>query len=145
MRTDSVHNLAGNLTVGFSCRGFSRRCLLLSAMSIMIGCGEERAAPVDVTVAKASLMEVMDHWKSGGSIDDLRKRDPEIVVQEALWSGGRRLLNYQLLGEGRVEDANWFCDVELTLAPQEGSEPMKKTLTYVIGTDPVLTVFRAIL
>ncbi|MBL8819211.1 MAG: hypothetical protein JNL58_24485 [Planctomyces sp.] len=118
---------------------------LLSAMSIIAGCGEQRAAPVDVAIAKASLTDVMEHWKGGGSIEDLREREPEIVAQEALWSAGRRLLTYEVKGEGRVEDANWFCEVELTLEAEDGGEPVKKTMTYVIGTDPVLTVFRAIL
>lgn len=122
-----------------------RLWMWLSLVSFVVGCGEQRAAPVDAALARASLQEVLDHWKSGGAIEDLRKREPEIVAQEALWSGGRKLLSYQLIGEGRVEDANWFCEVELTLANVKGDEPEKKTLTYVIGTDPVLTVFRAIL
>jgi hypothetical protein len=119
--------------------------LLILLSVLLVGCGEQRAGAVDVALAKSTLVDVMDHWKNGGTIDELRKRQPEIVVQEALWSDGRTLLDYALIGEGRPEDANWFCEVELTLSPQEGQKPQKKTLTYVVGTDPVLTVFRAIL
>jgi hypothetical protein len=123
-----------------------RSALLLICTMLICGCGgEPRAAPVDLAVARVTLEQVMEHWKSGGKIDDLRSRKPEVVVQEALWSDGRKLLDYSLVGEGRPEDANWFCEVELTLESDGGNEPIKKKITYVVGTDPVLTVFRAIL
>ncbi|MFO1001244.1 MAG: hypothetical protein U0936_12945 [Planctomycetaceae bacterium] len=118
---------------------------LLLGLCMFVGCGEQRAAPVDPVLAKKSLVEVMEHWKSGGAIEALRKRQPEIVAQEMWWSQGRKLIGFQLVGEGRVEDANWFCDVELEVSDGEGKEPVKKTFTYVVGTDPVITVFRAIL
>jgi len=111
----------------------------------MSGCGEQRAAPVNVELARSTLLEVLEHWKKGGTIDELRQRSPEIVVQESLWSGGRKLQDFELVDDGRAQDANWFCDVELTLAPENGEEPTQKTFTYAIGTDPVLTVFRAML
>lgn len=119
--------------------------VLLFGIVAAIGCGEQRAAPVDPVLAKKSLVDVMEHWKNGGAIDELRKRNPEIVAQEMWWSQGRKLIGFQLIGEGRVEDANWFCDVELEVSEGDGKEPVKKTFTYVIGTDPVITVFRAIL
>lgn len=119
--------------------------VLLFGLLATVGCGEQRAAPVDPVLARKSLVDVMEHWKSGGAIDELRKRQPEIVAQEMWWSQGRKLISFQLLGEGRVEDANWFCDVELEVADGDGKEPVKKTFSYVIGTDPVITVFRAIL
>lgn len=119
--------------------------VLLFGIVAAIGCGEQRAAPVDPVLAKKSLVDTMEHWKSGGAIEELRKRQPEIVAQEMWWSQGRKLIGFQLVGEGRVEDANWFCDVELEVSDGHGKEPVKKTFTYVIGTDPVITVFRAIL
>jgi hypothetical protein len=35
--------------------------------------------------------------------------------------------------------------VDLTLKAKDGGEPVHKTVTYVVGTDPVLTVFHALL
>jgi hypothetical protein len=110
------------------------------------GCSEPRAEAVDVDLARSTLVQVLEHWKNEGTIDDLRAQSPEIVVQEAHWTNGRRLQNFSLLGDGNAEDANWFCEVELTLTPEAGDVKAKtKTVTYVVGTDPVLTVFRAIL
>ena len=136
------------IKVSLDCRSFIARRIafvLLFGIIAAVGCREQRAAPVDPVLAKKSLVDVMEHWKNGGAIDELRKRQPEIVAQEMWWSQGRKLIGFQLVGEGRVEDANWFCDVELEVSEGDGKEPVKKTFTYVIGTDPVITVFRAIL
>ena len=112
----------------------------------LTGCGgQQRAKAVDADLARATLTKVLDHWKNGSAIDELRKQSPEIVVQEAFWSGGRALQEYAIISAARAEDANWFCDVELTLAPENGDKPTKKTVTYAVGTDPVLTVFRAMM
>ena len=114
-------------------------CLSLS------GCGGPRNKPVKVDLARSTLNQVLEHWKNGGNMEDLRKRSPEIVVQEAQWTNGAKLKEFQVIGDGRAEDANWFCEVELTLTKSDSSESTKKTVTYVVGTAPVLTVFRAIL
>lgn len=111
----------------------------------LFGCGEQRAGPVDVELARATLTQVLDHWKSGGAIDELRKQSPEIVVQEGSWSSGEKLQDYAIIGAPRALDGNWFCDVELKFASDKGGEPTSKTVTYAVGTDPVLTVFRAML
>ena len=114
-------------------------CLTLS------GCGGPRNQPVKVDLAKATLNQVLEHWKSGGNMEDLRKRSPEIVVQEAQWANGAKLQEFQVIGDGRAVDASWYCEVELTLISADGGEPKKKNVTYVVGTAPVLTVFHAIL
>ena len=123
------------------------RNLLFAILSLtFVGCGgEQRAKPVDVDLARVTLTQVLDHWKGGGAIADLRKQTPEIIVQEAFWSGGEKLQEYTVIGEPRALDGNWFCDVELTLASDNIDEPTKKTVTYAVGTDPVLTVFRAMI
>lgn len=117
-------------------------CVLLLTSA---GCGPVRARPVEVGLARETLLKVLDHWKQGGTIDELRRAKPEIVAQEPLWSGGNQLIEYEMTGEGQEEDANWYCEVKLTLQSTDRSKPIKKTVTYVVGTDPVLTVFHAIL
>ena len=112
---------------------------------IVSGCGPVRAKPVDVDLARETLTDVLEHWKQGGTIEELRQGKPEIVAQEPLWADGNELLDFTLLDEGRAEDANWYCEVELTLQSADNEKPEKKKVTYVVGTDPVLTVFHAIL
>jgi len=111
----------------------------------LLGCGgPARAKPVQVNLARDTLVQVLDHWKSGGSIEELRKRNPEIVAQEFFWTKGMKLQEYRILGDGRPENANLICDVELNLVPADGGEPTQKTVEYMVGTDPVLTVFRVV-
>lgn len=131
----------------FSLRYEFKCLLMLSACLTMLasGCQSRRAADVEPELAKETLVRVLDTWKAAGSIEELRKQTPDVVVQEALWSNGGKLVDYQIIGDGRVEDANLFCDVELSVELTPGSPPVKKNFTYVIGTDPVLTVFRVIL
>lgn len=109
------------------------------------GCGGPRNKPVRIELARATLKQVLELWKNGGNMEDLRKQSPEIVVQEAHWTSGAKLQEFQLIGDGRAADASWFCEVQLTLTKADGGEATKKNVTYVVGTDPVLTVFRAIL
>lgn len=112
---------------------------------VLLGCGGPvRAKPVQSDLARKTLVEVLDHWKSGGNIEELRKRKPEIVAQEFFWTKGMKLQEYRLLDEGRSENANLRCEVELTLVSEDGGAPTKKTVNYLIGTDPVLTVFREV-
>lgn len=131
-----------------SCGVIQRRntaALICIALSLTLsGCGGPRNKPVKVDLAKTTLVQVLDHWKSGGAIDELQKRSPKIVVQEMQWSNGAKLQEYRITGEGRAEDASWWSEVELTLVPPAGGEPTKKNFTYIVGTDPVLTVFRAV-
>jgi hypothetical protein len=103
-----------------------------------------RAKPVQVDLARKTLVDVLDHWKSGGRIEDLRQRKPEIVAQEFLWSKGMKLQEYRILEGDRSEDASLRSEVELTLIPEDGGAPTKKTVNYLVGTDPVLTVFREV-
>lgn len=115
-------------------------------ISIFVGCGHQRpAADVNVELARNSLHQVLTHWQDGGQIEQLRDQSPEIIVQEGLWSGGHILKSFVITPQSRAENANWFCDVELTLTPPDGGRPQTKTVTYAIGTDPVITVFHAML
>lgn len=111
----------------------------------LLGCGgPARARPVQGDLARKTLAEVLDHWKSGGRIEELRQRKPEIVAQEFFWSKGMKLQEYRILGDGQPENANLRCEVELKLVPEDGGAPVKKTVNYLVGTDPVLTVFREV-
>lgn len=131
-------------------RGNARWCFITRFVVLLIGlasigCDQRRLRPVNVEIARSTLSTVLDHWKDGGTIDELRQNKPEIVAQEALWSNGNELISYEILEDGRAEDANWYCEAELTLRMKDSDTQVKKKVTYVVGTHPVLTVFHAIL
>lgn len=110
------------------------------------GCnsGARESAPVNASVARDTLERVMETWKQGQSADALQKQSPAIVVQDLDWTSGMKLMGYEIAGEGKESGANLIAQVKLTLADNQGAQT-EKTVTYVVGTAPVLTVFRDLL
>lgn len=117
--------------------------IALLLLVCICGCGPRRANPVDRELADRTLVRALDAWKGGGTIAELKSADDPIIVQEAFWTSSKTLESYQLVGDGWIEDANLYREVELTIAGDQNQKTIQ--VTYVIGTDPVLTVFRAIL
>ncbi len=110
----------------------------------LAGCsvGPKVAAPVEPDRARAALRTALDAWKAGKPIESLAQADPPIVAQDFDWMAGAKLEGYTLLDDGRAEDANLRVRVQLAVRPAQGVAA-KKTVSYVVGTDPKLTVFRA--
>lgn len=121
----------------------ARLCLASLFAMLSAGCGDrlQTAQPVDRERAIAALRTTLESWQAGGTPADLRERNPEIVAQDISWSDGARLLEYDLLELPQPVDANLLCSVRLRLAPA-GGQPTERTVVYIVGTDPVLTVFR---
>lgn len=130
---DFTHRMLG--WVGAAC--------LLMVVSFA-GCGRRQnvADPVDPDVAQRTLREALDAWVSGAKPDELRQKTPEVVVQDSDWSAGNRLVSYEVKGVGSPQDANLFCEVKLVLE-DPSRKRSERLVTYCVGTDPVLTVFRA--
>ena len=83
----------------------------------------------------------LESWKNGDPIEALKTAKPAIVAQDLDWLGGARLVDYTLSDDARKVAANLYVPVRLTLKTSSGKE-VKKNVTYVVGTDPYLTVFR---
>jgi hypothetical protein len=108
------------------------------------GCGgPQRAAPVESDLARKTLKQALDSWKQGTKAETLQSGSPSIVVTDFDWRRGRKLKDYEVLGSGEALDANLHCPVKLTLLDDAG-QPVEKTVTYIVGTDPVLTIARQV-
>ena len=120
--------------------------LLAAALVVSAGCGGggPPADPVDSEQARETLEAVLASWQAGESPADWRDRSPEVVVQDMDWLRGARLKRFELLGPGEAVDANLHCQVKLWLEDPGGGET-ERTVTYEVGTDPVLTVFRQVM
>jgi len=105
------------------------------------GSGPYESAPVNASIARDTLNAALESWKEGASIESLKDDFPSIVVQDFDWSGGAKLLDYEVLDDGKPESANLVAQVKLSLEDNEGTKS-EKTVTYLVGTAPVLTVFR---
>ena len=117
-------------------------CTLLGTL-VLTGCGSGpyESAPVNPKIARETLNATLESWKNGETVESLKAESPPIVVQDFDWSGGAKLLEYEVLDDGKPESANLVARVKLSLEDKEGTKS-EKTVTYVVGTAPVLTVFR---
>jgi hypothetical protein len=67
-----------------------------------------------------------------------------MTVQDFDWEAGARLIDYQVVDDGQAADANLRVRVQLTLSgpgPDRG-KTTEKTVWYLVGTSPSVTVFR---
>jgi hypothetical protein len=114
------------------------------AAVMFTGCStSERAGAVDADVARQALAKALDGWKNGDEPSALSKAVPPITAQDLDWLTGAKLVNYAMSGEGTAREANLYVPVTLTMKTAKGKE-VKKNVTYVVGTSPRLTVFRAL-
>jgi len=117
--------------------------LRLIVSLLLFGCsGYQHAESVDAERARATLKVSLDAWKSGSSPTALKAGSPSIMVQDLDWITGAKLIDYQVSGDGRKREANLFVPVRLTLRTPKGRE-IKKDVSYIIGTSPSLTIYRA--
>jgi hypothetical protein len=107
------------------------------------GCGgsSPRAAAVEPEAARRALRAALDGWKSGAKPADLKAGSPPMTVQDLDWLSGLTLVEYEVTGEGRGDDANLRVPVDLVLRDPGGRE-VRKRVSYVVGTSPTVTVFR---
>lgn len=123
--------------------------LSLAAVSLVVaavalpGCSGEpgRAANVDAPRAREALKTALESWKKGETPAVLKAAKPVIVVQDMDWEGGALLVDYRVEGDGQGDTANLRVPVALTLRDAKGQDA-KKSVTYVVGTSPTITVFR---
>ena len=108
---------------------------------IVTGCGDKVGAPVKLDVAQQTLLTAIEAWKEGKSAEDLLAEKPSIVVQEAEWVEGTKLLEYEIVNDEEQAGPNLIATVKLKLSKEDGTVT-SKTATYVVGTSPGLTVYR---
>ncbi len=128
---------------GQSARGGVLRLLgmlLILAGAVGCGVGPRRAADVDTERAHEALERTMSAWKAGTQLPDLRSQWG-ITCQDLDWERGQVLVEYSVLGPGQAQNANLLIPVELTLRDAAGKQTSKRA-TYVVSTDPSITVFR---
>ncbi len=114
------------------------KCLLVLVLTLCtVGCGQQ-SYPVRPDVAMSTLKTTLDLWKSGQPITECQTLEPKVVAQDMDWMAGQVLKKYEVL-EQRELDSNLFVTVQLYFESEEN----QREVTYCVGTDPVLTVFRA--
>ncbi len=125
--------------------------LAVLATLILPGCGDASSAhAVNELTARDALKTALDNWKNGATPASLASANPPIVVQDFEWESGAKLLDYQLIDDGKAYDANLRIQVKLKLATPPGKTPAEaanseKKVWFLVGTSPKVTVFRDML
>lgn len=104
------------------------------------GCGHNaRNLKLDKDVARESLAAFLDCWKAGGEPDSLKSRSPAIIGRDSDWDSGRKLVSFTL-GPEIDDGTNLHVTTELIVT--DGSRQVARSVDYIVGTSPVITVFR---
>ncbi len=101
-----------------------------------------RDLELDETVARESLHAFLQAWKEGTSAEMLEERSPAIIGTDDQWQRGGKLVDFQILNDDFSDGTNLHLAVELQLADGRRGRPRKSLVRYVVGTSPVVTVFR---
>ena len=88
--------------------------------------------------------------RSGQTPASFASASSPMIVQDFEWDSGAKLLDYQLVDDGKAYDANLRVQVKLTLAGSDTkaapvTKKTEKTVWYLVGTSPKVTVFRDML
>src|SRR4051812_11156569 len=121
-------------------------CLVAMTLLSLSGCSGGQAHAVDTSRARDALKTALDRWKQGDAPRSLSTSATPMTVQDLEWESGVKLVEYQVLGEGEPADANLRVRVKLTTESGKGkSKTAEKTVSYLVGTSPSVTVFRDML
>ena len=126
-------------------------CLIALATLLLPGCSNSSSAkPVDVPQARDALKIALDAWKKGETTQSLASSSTPMTVQDFEWDTGAKLIDYELVGDGRADGPNLRIQVKLTMTGdsvkgKKDKKPTEKKASYVVGTSPRLTVFRDIM
>ena len=126
-------------------------CLVTLLTLLLPGCSNPATAhAVDPPQAREALKAALDGWKNGETPKSLESSSTPIVVQDFDWMAGAKLSNYEIIDEGKAEDANLRVRVNLTLSGGRASgasqpKTAEKKVWYLVTTSPKVTVFRDML
>jgi hypothetical protein len=121
------------------------------ATLLLPGCGDpSRAHAVNEPTARDALKTALDGWKNGQTTASFASASSPMIVQDFEWDSGAKLLDYELIDDGKAFDANLRVQVKLTLSGAEGkaapvTKKTEKKVWYIVGTSPKVTVFRDML
>ncbi len=121
-----------------------RSLIVALAAALLAGCaGSGGAGPVDAPKAREALKAALDGWKRGDAPSSFTGASPAMTVQDMDWSSGAKLVEYKVADDGKEMASSLYVPVTLTLRPKQGSE-VKKSVTYIVNTSPIVTVFRGL-
>ncbi len=119
----------------------SHHLFVLFALSIVLmGCGRTaRSLSLNQPKAREACAEFHTAWKNGKQVADLK---PKIIGRDSDWETGKKLESFEILKDERSDGTNLHLTVRRTLKDDAGKETQQE-VAFVVGTSPVVTVFRS--
>lgn len=114
---------------------------LLLVLLVLVSVGCQRTAnslPLDPAQARNACMEFLTAWKDGKKAVDLK---PKIIGRDSDWEAGKKLESFDILPDERRDGPNLHLTVRRILKDDKG-RAIKQEVLFVVGTSPVITVFR---
>lgn len=114
---------------------------LVGSVIFLTGCGQKLAENVDHDEARQALAAALEAWKLGKSNTDLKAQLPSIVMNEADWTSGGRLLDFNMNEAGTLDGRQIRWVVQIKVQDKAGKISDKKA-TYIIDTVPRIVIVR---
>ncbi len=117
-------------------------CLVMvtCCFTLLAGCERNaRGLSVNNAAARDACQSFLTAWKDGKKSQDLA---PKITGKDSDWDSGYILESFEILPEERSDGANLYFTVRQTVKTPAGAV-QQQDVGYVVGTSPVVTVFRS--
>jgi hypothetical protein len=116
---------------------------LAFGLLVLSGCsGTPAPLPADENQARQTLDRALASWQKGETVEAMKNATPSIVISDPNWGRREVLKRFEVGGTGKPAGAERVFTVTLWLANSKGEERSQQ-VDYKVGTQPILTVFRA--
>ena len=114
--------------------------MLVVLSCAVVGCDRSaRSLSLNQPQARAACNEFLTAWKNGKQVADLK---PKIIGRDSDWETGKKLESFEILKDEQSNGPNLHLTVRQIIKDAAGRE-IQQEVAYVVGTSPVVTVFRS--
>lgn len=106
------------------------------------GCDPSLPPETDPTQGREVLIQVLEAWKSGTSLENFRKSH-SIVAWDPDWESGAELRAYEISPNDRRIGVDLLVSVTLTLQGKDGTTRTRNA-NYAVGIGPQTVVLRQV-
>lgn len=118
----------------------TRTLPLLLVAAGLVGCGGGPPPPADPAAGVAVLRAALEAWQAGEPADALKGRTPPVTVVDKDWSGGARLLRFEI-EEAAAQPTGYDLGCPAKLWLGDGKRPPVR-VRYVVALSPNVVVTR---
>ncbi len=120
-----------------------RSILLVPAIVCIafVGCDSSLPPQTDSAKGREVMKRVLDTWKQGGTVEELKSGSPSVTARDPDWSAGSKLTSYEIADEDGRAGVDLVLTVKLSLTRSDGRTQEKK-VNYTVGIGSSTVVVR---